>query len=258
MWIDYLAGALGVPAGAAPSLAGGNNYAFGGARTGSGANPVPGILAQVGALGTGASVADPNALYVIAGGGNDMRDARSAFQGTTPADDAGRQAAAAAAAGNLSTAIGALALNGAKNVLLLNLPDLGRTPEAAGLNLVASSSDASARFNALMPSLLTFGQSLGLDMRFLDADGLMTALVNDALNNSGALYGIANVFTPCGSFSGSIGIPCDVSLFSDALHPSARAHQFVGQAAARAVPEPATFVLLTLGAAAALRRRRAA
>ena len=97
-----------------------------------------------------------------------------------------------------------------------------------------------------MPNILAFGQGMGLDMRFLDLDSLMKALVNDALNNGGALYGITNVSTPCGAFPGSIGIPCNVSLFSDALHPSARAHQLLGDAALRAVPEPATLALRRL------------
>lgn len=260
VWIDSLATSLGVPAGAVPWLAGGNNYAFGGARTGSGASPAPGILAQIGGLWAPAHPlgADPDALYVLAGGGNDMRDARSSFQGNAPADVAGRQAAAAAAAGNLMSAIGFLASAGAQHVLLMNLPDLGLTPEAVALGLAAPSSDASARFNALMPDLLSFGQGLGLDMRFLDADALQRAVVNDALTNGGALYGITNVLTPCGSFPGSTGIPCDVSLYSDGLHPSARAHQLLGEAAVLPVPEPATITLLALGAAAALRRRRAA
>ena len=39
VWIDTLTAGLGLPAGAVASFAGGNNYAFGGARTGTDASP---------------------------------------------------------------------------------------------------------------------------------------------------------------------------------------------------------------------------
>jgi outer membrane lipase/esterase len=261
VWIDHLAAGLGLPAGAVPSLVGGGNYAFGGARTGAGASP-PGLLAQVGGLWAPANpFADPTGLYVYAGGGNDMRDARSAFQGVTPADEAGRQAAAAAAINRLSL----LAGSGAQSVLIANLPDLGATPEAFALGLVAASTDATARFNALMPTLITAGESFGLDVYFFDLAGLAAAIRDDALNNGGAVYGITNVLTPCGPFPGSIGIPCSVSLFSDALHPTAVAHRLAGLAALGAVmpvpvPEPSTLALFgcgLIGLAAARRRRDA-
>lgn len=255
VWVETLAAQLGLPGDSAAALAGGNNYAFGGARTGAEGAPVPGLLAQSAGLWAPAHpVADPTGLFVLVGGGNDMRDARSAFQTNSPGDQAGRQAAAEAAIANLVANLNLLAAKGAKSVLLGNLPDLGATPEAVGLGLVAPSTDASARFNALMPFLLDTGTALGLDMFFFDLAGFAADVRDDALNNGGAVYGITNVFTPCGPFPGSIGISCDVSLFSDALHPTARAHQQAGLAAFAAlmsgngtVAEPGTLALLALG-----------
>lgn len=257
VWVDTLATGLGLPAGAVASLAGGNNYAFGGARTGTSASP-PGVLAQIGGLWAPSHPsADPNALYVVVGGGNDMRDARSAFQTNSAADQAGRQAAAAAAANNLLNGLGFLASVGAKNILLANLPDLGATPEAVALGLVDASSDASARFNAQIAALEIVAETaLGLDVRLLDLAGIALAIRDDALNNGGAKFGITNVFTPCGSFQGSIGISCDVSAFSDALHPSARAHAIFGLAALQAVPEPGSVWLVLLAAFALVARVR--
>lgn len=261
VWVETLAGGLGYSAQSTASFLGGNNYAFGGARMND-TVPVPGVLQQmVGLWAPSHPMADPNALYVVVGGGNDMRDARSDFQTASAADQAGRQAAAELAAGNLISGLGFLASRDAKEILISNLPDLGESIEAINLGLQYSSTDVTQRFNGLMGSVLAAGASFGLNMHFLDMYGTVQAVRNDALTNGGAVYGITNLTTPCGAFAGSIGISCDISAFSDDLHPSARAHRLIGEAAllAVAVPEPATYALMALGlGVVALRARRRA
>lgn len=257
VWVDHLAAGLGLAADAAPSLAGGNNYAFAGARTGASGNP-PGVLAQVAGLYAPTHpTADAGALYVVVGGGNDMRDARGAA-GT----DLTRQAAAEAAVANLMNSVGLLAGMGARHVLISNLPDLGATPEAALLGLTAQSHDVSVRFNSLVSGLeqLLEGMFAGLDVDVLDMAGLSASIVTDAQQNGGAQFGITNVSSPCAGFTFSTGTSCDVSLFSDALHPSARAHQVLGQAAlALVIPEPGMPALVAVALVGlALTRRRAA
>ena len=207
------------------------------------------------------AVADANALYVVVGGGNDMRDARTAFTGNSAADDAGRQAAAQAAVNNLYASLSLLASRGAKHVLLANLPDLGQTPEAMLLGLQYASSDVSARFSALMVGLETLAEAtLGLDIDLLDLAGIANSVRADAISNGGGVYGITNVSAPCTGFALSAllgGTSCNVSSFSDALHPSARAHAIFAQEALRLVPEPASalLVLVALGGLVAQRRR---
>lgn len=259
-WTDYLSGGLGFSA--TPSLAGGQNFAFGGARTGSESNP-PGLLAQTGGLWAPSlpgGTADPSRLYVLVGGGNDMRDARTLFQTDSAADQAGRQAAAELAAFQLTQSLGLLASKGAETVLIANLPDLGRTPEAVALGLVAASTDATLRFNALMPTVLIAGASFGLNMRFVDFAGIGNDVFLDATTNGGATYGITNITSPCGAFLAGGGPLCSTSAYSDALHPSTRVHQLFGEAAVQAVtvavPEPETYLLFAVGLAALAWRSR--
>lgn len=262
-WIDVLSNRLGLGA-ALPSLAGGSNYAFGGARTGLVAPPgsPPGILAQVaGMWPIDHAAADPSGLYVVVGGGNDMRDARSAAGGT----DATRQAAAVAAATNIFNSVALLAQKGARHVLISTLPDLGVTPEAVALGKTAESTDATLRYNAAVAGLEAMLESMfaDLDVMVFDMYAIAKEVRDDALKNGGGTYGIFNVVAPCNGFAGSPNRPetaCAISAYSDALHPSAAAHDIIGRAAFAQVPLPATLPLLAAGlfALAAVRRRQRA
>ncbi len=264
IWTDYFGAALGLSPDASPFLAGtgGMNYAVAGARTGNGVVSVPNLIYQERAwwAPTHAS-ADPNALYVVVAGGNDMRDARSAFTTNSAGDQAGRQAAAATAGANIELVIKDLADKGAKHILVSNLPDLGHSPEAVFLGLQAASTDATNRFNGLVTGAVGYGQSLGVAMSFLDMAGVADKIYDDAVNHAGATYGLTNAFAPCNGFFGSPNIAataCNISLFSDALHPSSAAHALIAGAALQAIPEPETYALMAMGLAAlAWRSRRA-
>jgi outer membrane lipase/esterase len=255
LWVETFASGLGLSV--APALAGGNNFAFAGARTGvSGAGEPLGVLSQaVGLWGLGSLVpnptrADPHALYVVVAGGNDMRDARLL---PTAGE---RQAAALAAVNNLAQTIGYLAASGARNVLISTLPDLGATPEALFLGKQAASTEVSNLFNMLVQGLFGLEKMYGgLDIELLDMAGV-AAFVRD----NKELYGVTNTGLPCNGFAGSgplgpdgtfVGADCDASLFSDGLHPSALAHRLIGEAALAVygVPLPGTLALMVLALA---------
>lgn len=296
VWTEYLATGLGLPAGAQPAnllwaggatplaigVPGGGNYAYGGARTGLGgvASPTSGLIGQLinwnGApfATTLTRAADPDALYVLVVGANDLRDARTANAGGTPADQAARQAAAVNTATNVVNAMGLLAQAGARHFLISNLPDLGKTPEADDKGVVAASTDVTLAFNAALAAgamgfdatfLALFG--IDLDIRTIDLYGLGEAVYDDAVNRGGLTYGLTNATTPCltrGAVSGQYFAPdatataCGSSAHADDLHPSAAFHRLLGQLAlSTAMPEPAPLALLALAllALAATRRR---
>lgn len=260
LWVEGLATGLGLAGAANPysasGSAAGNNYAYAGARTGLTSSP-PGILAQaVGIWGGGdmapnPNFADPNALYIVVGGGNDMRDARSAVGGTALT----RMTAAASAFNNLAATVGYLASKGVKNILVANLPDLGFTPEAVLLGLQAESSDASAAFNSFFGSLMGYGTLLGVNMNLLDMAGISA----DVRLNPSA-YGVTDTTWPCAGFAYSLGTSCAESAFSDVLHPSALVHSLFAQSALAVlgVPEPGSIALFGLAmlALVAVRRRQ--
>jgi phospholipase/lecithinase/hemolysin len=302
-WTEYLAAGLGFASSANPSnrlfngtavipigAPGGQNFAYGGARTGLGgsAGATTGLLGQLVAWDNSASIlaggsltrlADPDALYVVVAGANDLRDIRSANFATDAASVLARASAATGVAQSLIGTLDLLATAGARHFLISSLPDLGLTPEAVALGQVAASTEVTLSFNSALSSLAGsfeagFNQanSVDLDIRTLDFYGLFNNFVNDAKNNNGLTYGITNVATACiskGAFSGeyffadATGPACGVAGFSDPLHPSARSHELLGALALQtvtAVPEPSEFALMIGGLlliGGAVRRRRA-
>ncbi len=235
VWVETLASQLGLSA--TPSLSGGTNYAYGGARTGPAGDTPPSLVDQADTyLIDVANVADPGALYVVAGGGNDARDADTA-----------------ATVANISDIITDLVTAGAASFLVANVPDLGKTPEAINDGNEAAASALAASVNLdLQLALADLRVDLGVTVLELDA----FALLNDFVTNPGN-YGFTNVDASCLV----IVFPCSAPeqyLFWDTLHPTATAHALIGDAAyAAVVPLPATAWLLgsALGIAAWRRRR---
>ena len=301
VWTEYLATGLGLPFGAVPANLlyagapgvihtqpqGGTNFAYGGARTGLGgsAGATTGLIGQLfnwngTAFASSLSrAADPDALYVVVAGANDLRDIRS----NGSLDAAGRATASAGVAQNVVNTVGLLAQAGARHFMISSLPDLGKTPEAVGLGLVSKSTEVTLSFNAALSAYSNgldaqfFGLTgQDLDIRTLDFYGLVERVTADA-TTGGHVYGITNTTVPCitpGAFSGqyyfadATGSNCAVSAFSDPLHPSNKSHQLLGalaittaNAPIAAIPEPSSMAMLAMGLmviGGAVRRARAA
>lgn len=108
VWVEYLAERLHL------SSKQTNNFAYGGATTGSDRNSlVPSLLTQVQMFTKTHQQPSPNALYVLWAGANDY------LQGISDVT---------ISVANVTRTIISLVNVGAKNILVVNLPDLGQLP----------------------------------------------------------------------------------------------------------------------------------
>lgn len=260
VWVEYLAQGLGMPAAAAPFQAGGSNYAFIGAQTGLdgyGGLTGVGLQAQVGGFWPAVTggVADPNGLYVIGIGANDLFSVVEGNSGMGAADIQARETASNSALDNLMASLGLLATKGARNFLVANVPDLATTPEALALGTSAAYAQSTTYFNAqLALRLAAFRTSFAVGVAELDFYGISQAVTLDGLNG-GLRYGLGNVQQPCLQ----PGAPaCSESMYADAVHPTTAMHAIVGQLALATIPEPdsAILVLSALSLLPLLRRRK--
>lgn len=254
--VEVLAGLLGLPL--TPSLSGGSNYAYGGAETGIGnylavspdvppiinalfsgppSYPATGTLAQVQSFG---GTFGPQSLAVLWAGPNDLFTAL--VVGPPPG-----AALIAQAMTNLGQAVGLLYADGARTILMPNMPDIGATP--FGLGLTPGESAGLTAYSLAFDFYLneTIAQ-LELGLPGLDIIGFDTLGALSSVAANPAAYGLTNISDPC--FDGTtVCANPDQYLFWDSVHPTEAGQQILGKAFYAAVPEPATVALLGLGLA---------
>ena len=244
-WIQDASIKLGL-APAAPSLLGGNDYAWGGATTGyaptSGGSPVPSLTTQVGQFiaGLGANPAPSTGLYTVWAGANDISAIiTGGITGITAVSDAQGAAATEAAA------IQALANKGATTFIVPLVPDLGLTPRLIAGGPLAEQFGtflASTYNSALEADLQGLESTPGIHLRIADTFTLLDQVVA-----SPASYHFTDVSDPCyvGAYTGG-GTVCgspNSYVFWDQLHPTAAADVIITDAA---LPEPGPLAVLPL------------
>lgn len=266
VWVQDLASGLGL-APLKPSLLGGTDYAYGSGESApesfNTSNVATDILGPTGQLAQYAnfltatsSTADPNALYTIWIGSNDLADILANDPSNAAAD-------ILTVVQNIDTTINDLAALGAKNFLVVTVPDLGDTPAAVSEGSAAQSafSSVSAGLDTTLingvgpiPSLASLATKDGVNLQLLN-----TYLLLDSIVASPATYGFTNVTNGCVSTTPpdqtgpgplnytECGDP-NSYLFWDYEHPTAAGQQIVADAAqALVTPEPGSISLIGVG-----------
>jgi outer membrane lipase/esterase len=251
IYADVLAANLGFTAVA--STVGGNDYAYGGARTRYQVfgPPFKGILDQVTSFRSLPGSADPGALYVVWGGANNLQDL---LNGKTTDSLGNPIPGLSASVGDIANSVLALYAEGARKVLLPNLPDLGLTPRVRDAGPLAQgfATQLSVTFNSLLANSIVQleANNPGLDIIPFDTYGALNDLIANA-----ASHGISNTTNRCYSgddlnFTGG-GSVCgnpDSYLFWDGIHPTSAVSSLFGQQmTAAVVPEPSAQALYAVG-----------
>jgi phospholipase/lecithinase/hemolysin len=220
VWVEYLATFVS------------NNqledYAYGGAVTGADGT-VPGLLSQVGAYASQSGASDKtDTLFTVWAGPNDFFNAL----GTTTLDFT---SVAQSAVNNIIIALEMLEQSGAAQILIPNMPDLGKTPAFNGTDVSMFLSDLVLQFNTLLDNALTNFERNPTDTHLyrLDVYSLFSGLeVGD--------YGLQNITEQGLDPSDVLGsyIAADDYLFWDGVHPTSQGHLILASEAYNELTAP--------------------
>lgn len=233
VWSEIVASKLGHPT--APSNQGGTDYAAGGARVDAlpgypndsnvpfiqAAPPISNQITSY--LTATGGRADSHALYSVWAGANDLfalQDGDAAYNALPMTQ----------VADNLTTQIARLKNAGARNIVVVNLPDIGTTPGSISDGLAAQAQGTlySQTFNHELFSQLA---AQGIRVIPIDAYGLLHQLMSDA-----AKFGFTNINTaactglPSSLFCSSADYAPGTDqtyIFADRDHPTSGTHKFL-------------------------------
>jgi phospholipase/lecithinase/hemolysin len=209
IWLDHAAGFLGVPLQA--SALGGTDYAFGGAwvTEPQSVTGVPSVPEQVELyLSQHGGKADPNGLYILEGGGNDILDTTSGSP-----EALGREVAEGIAHSELL-----LREAGARHFVIPDLFNVALLPAAAGnVSFAAAASTATDRW---LDEFLAAEQFIeGIHIIRMNVFSLMNAVETDPTH-----FGFTDITNPC--LTTTVCADPDHTFFWDTHHPTEFGHAF--------------------------------
>ena len=236
-WVERLARGLALAGNTRPALRNpghkASNYAVGGARAIANYPCRFNLPAQVAAYLGDFPQTSPLTLVAIEIGGNDVRDALvAALSGQDPAPYI------QAAVGSLAYNITQLHAHGARRFLVLNAPDVGKTPAVRLLDqaypgVAAFAGTLSQAYNGALAQAAYGPQGLttalpGIDLRILD----VYTILNDVVAFP-SMYGFVNATDACVT-PNRPPFACtkpDTYAFWDGIHPTAALHAVVAEQA---------------------------
>jgi outer membrane lipase/esterase len=211
-------------------VAAGTNFAVGGARTnaqpgvfpaseGIAAN-IPPVSSQVSTL-LARGALDGQALYAVWAGANDVFTQMGMVGAVGASAVPTAMAALTTAATDLTAQISRLKSAGAKNIVVIGVPDIGATPFAVsgGAAQVGLATMLTSTYNTALAQSLN-----GSGVLYFDGPKLFQAILANP-----AAYGITNTAIPACGASSSLGCTAAANgaLFADGVHPSTLGHQIV-------------------------------
>ncbi|KFN43855.1 autotransporter domain-containing protein [Arenimonas oryziterrae] len=236
VWAEIVSARFGFTS--TPSRLGGSNYAWGGAPTSAPFVCVPvslpcrNLQQQLSDyLTPRGGRADPNALYGVWIGANNIFNAA--------ANPATAQATTITSANIAVSLISSLQTAGAHYIVVMNLPDIGLTPQFRGTGSQASISALSYFYNDTLNAGLA---SLGDGIIPINTFGL----INEVMANPGR-YGFTNITNPACAVPSSLVCTTGTMvapganqtyLFADGVHPSGAAHAMLANVVIATITAP--------------------
>ncbi|HWU50700.1 MAG TPA: SGNH/GDSL hydrolase family protein [Asticcacaulis sp.] len=243
-WAEYLSGTmLGYFTPAAGVNSGSINFAWGGARADNAANSngaIPSSYQQIQAFVTKGGKFGAGDVASLWAGANDLFQALPTAASNPSTAQAYMTGAAQTAAGYVATETGMLAGAGAKTILVMNLPDLGATPQFnTNASASALSSYSGETFNAALHAglLQVAGSATGSNIVEVD---IFSALQTIEANPTA--YGFSDVTHACISVAACVtGTAATQNgyLFWDGVHPTAGGHKLIAALTAQYLYTPA-------------------
>jgi phospholipase/lecithinase/hemolysin len=217
------------------------NFAYGGSQIRQGDEVVPDLDGQTDAFKDAVdNHADPNALYMVTIGGNDVRSLAPA--GSNPASVADAHAALDAAADKLLHELGQLVDIGVHNLLIVGVPDVGLIPKydadgSLGLNPTEQArADAATEYSIYLDNLIRTQvvpalEAMGADVTYVPIAGSPYADSSGRVIEPGfeailpeiaALHGLT-----ANQLSDNL-LQYQNLVFFDQVHPTAQADALIG------------------------------
>lgn len=239
LWVEHLADRMGLEI--IPSSRGGNNFAFAGATSGPGSKEVPGLTSQfrsyLDRIGcttdpTGCK-ADPNALYAIWIGGNDVKNKMALLNSDNPLyrtllksfSPTSKDIPFKDLLEDIANTVTRLSRKGARHFLIPNLPPVHKTP--VGQALVSGFVSVFSKLDWLMiPDLNTACESIIEDYNWHLSLRLkkLEKKWNVNIHHPDAFHLFENVAENYTRYN--LNSPNELA-YIDFFHPSAKGHKII-------------------------------